>query len=103
MVTIKPGRKEMNKSDIAMALSDREGITEKQAAEIVNLIFDGFINTFKNGGRTEIRGFGSFAVKNYGSYTGRDPRTGKSVEVKPKKLPIFKVGRELKKRVDLKK
>ncbi|HCU23551.1 MAG TPA: hypothetical protein DF383_00930, partial [Deltaproteobacteria bacterium] len=48
----------------------------------------------------EIRGFGSFVNRDYESYTGRNPRTGESIQVEPKKLPFFKVGKELKERVD---
>ena len=81
-------------------LSEKENLTEKQAMEIVNLVFDGFTDALKNGGRIGIRGFGSFVVREYGAYKGRNPKTGKIVEVKPKRLPFFKVGRELKKRVD---
>jgi integration host factor subunit beta len=87
----------MNKADLIEELSKKEYLTEKQAAEIVNLVFDGFTETLKNGGRIEIRGFGSFSVREYKAYTGRNPRTGKIVEVKPKRLPFFKVGKELKK------
>jgi integration host factor subunit beta len=90
----------MKKSDLIVALADKKNLTEKQSMEIVDLVFDGFTNTLKNGGRIEIRGFGSFSVRKYGSYTGRNPRNGDHVEVKPKKLPFFKVGRELKKKVD---
>ena len=63
-------------------------------------MFDGFANELKNDGRIEIRGFGSFAVKEYDAYKGRNPKTGNAVDVKPKRLPFFKVGRELKKMVD---
>jgi integration host factor subunit beta len=90
----------MNKIDVIMALAGKKNLTEKQATDIVNLLFDGFTNELKNGGRIEIRGFGSFTVREYKAYKGRNPRTGKVVEVKPKKLPFFKVGRELKKMVD---
>ena len=90
----------MTKSDLIAALAVKEHLTEKSAMEIVNLVFDGFTNTLKNGGRIEIRGFGSFVVRKYGAYRGRNPKTGKIVEVKPKRLPFFKVGKELKKRVD---
>ena len=90
----------MNKSDLIAVLSRKENLTEKLAADIVDLVFDGFTNALKNGGRIEIRGFGVFEVREYGAYKGRNPKTGKVVEVKPKKLPFFKVGRELKKRVD---
>jgi integration host factor subunit beta len=86
-----------------MALAEKKNLTEKQAMETVNLIFKGFTNELKNGGRIEIRGFGSFSIRKYKSYKGRNPRTGKDVEVKPKRLPFFKVGRGLKKMVDNKK
>jgi integration host factor subunit beta len=90
----------MNKSDLIDAISLKENLTDKNASDIVNLIFDGFTGALKNGGRIEIRGFGSFTVRDYGAYTGKNPKTGKKVAVKPKKLPFFKVGRELKVRVD---
>jgi integration host factor subunit beta len=91
----------MNKIDLIYELSKKEDLTEKQAMEIVNLVFAGFTDTLKKGGRIEIRGFGVFSVRNYKAYTSRNPRTGKGVEVKPKRLPFFKVGRELKKKVDV--
>ena len=90
----------MNKSDLIVALSDKKNLTEKQATEIVDLMFKGFINEFKKGGRIEIRGFGSFSIREYKAYKGRNPKTGKVADVKPKRLPYFKVGAELKKRVD---
>ena len=90
----------MNKSDLIDALSTKENLSEKNAFEIVNLIFDGFTDTLKKGGRIEIRGFGSFSVREYGGYTGRNPKTLEKVQVGPKKLPFFKVGKELKKRVN---
>lgn len=90
----------MNKSGLIEELSKKENLTEKKAAEVVNLIFKGFTDELKNGGRIEIRGFGSFVVREYKGYTGRNPKTGKNIEVPPKRLPFFKVGKELKERVD---
>jgi integration host factor subunit beta len=90
----------MNKSDLISALSTKENLTEKNASEIVNMVFDGFANELKKSGRIEIRGFGSFIAREYGAYNGRNPKTGKKIDVKPKRLPFFKVGRELKKSVD---
>jgi integration host factor subunit beta len=90
----------MNKSELIDALSKKEGLTEKQAADVVGLIFKGFSNQLKNGGRIEIRGFGSFVVRDYDAYTGRNPKTGGTIQVAPKKLPFFKVGKELKERVN---
>jgi len=93
----------MNKSGLIEALSQKLNLTEKKAIDVVNLVFKGFTDELKKGGRIEIRGFGSFVVKNYGAYTGRNPKTGTKIKVDPKKLPFFKVGKELKDRVDKKK
>jgi integration host factor subunit beta len=90
----------MNKADLIEALAVKEGLQEKEAYTIVNLIFDGFTDTLNKGGRIEIRGFGSFSVRKYGAYTGSNPKTGKKVDVKSKRLPFFKVGKELKERVN---
>lgn len=90
----------MKKSDLITALAKKEKITEIKATEIVNLIFDGFMEALKKDGRIEIRGFASFSVRKYKSYTGRNPKTGENVPVKPKKLPFLKVGKELIKMVD---
>jgi integration host factor subunit beta len=57
-------------------------------------------NTLVNGERVEIRGLCSFYVKKYKSYTGRNPKTGEQVKIKPKRLPFFKCGKELKERVN---
>jgi len=90
----------MKKSDVILALSEKEGIREQEAFEIVNLVFSGFTEALRKGRRIEIRGFGSFTVRDYPSYLGKNPKTGKRVEVDPKKLPYFKVGKELKERVN---
>jgi len=93
----------MNKSGLIEALSKKEGLTEKKAIDIVNLIFKGFTEELRKKGRIEIRGLGSFVVRDYQAYTGRNPKTGKNIKVASKKLPFFKVGKELKERVDSKK
>jgi integration host factor subunit beta len=90
----------MNKSELIETLGKKENLTEKKAIDVVNLVFKGFSDELKNGGRIEIRGFGSFVVRSYGAYTGRNPKTGENIKVAPKKLPFFKVGKELKKMVD---
>ena len=92
----------MNKSGLIEALSQKLNLTEKKAIDVVNLVFKGFTDELKSGGRIEIRGFGSFVVKDYDAYTGRNPKTGTKIKVDPKKLPFFKVGKELKDRVDKK-
>ena len=86
----------MTKSDFIAALAAKEKLTDKQATDIINQILGGFSDSLKKGDRIEIRGFGSFSVREYKAYAGRNPMTGKNVGVKPKKLPFFKVGKELK-------
>jgi len=86
----------MTKSDLITALAAKENLTDKQATDTIDLVLGGFTETLKKGGRIEIRGLGSFSVREYGSYKGRNPKTGEIVDVRPKKLPFFKVGKELK-------
>ena len=90
----------MNKADLIEALAEKEGLTRTEAVEIVNMVFDGFTHSLMEGERIEIRGFASFSVREYGTYTGRNPKTGDKIEVGAKKLPFFKVGKELKARVN---
>ncbi len=90
----------MNKSELVEALANENGLTYKKSEEIVNLIFDAMADELSSGGRIEIRGFGSFVVKDYKSYTGRNPKTGEIIQVRPKRLPFFKVGKELRERVN---
>ena len=91
----------MNKSDLIEALSKDTGLAKNKAEEAVNTIFDSMMNALAKGERVEIRGLGSFKIKKYKGYTGHNPKTGKTVKVKPKKLPFFKCGKELKDRVDI--
>ncbi len=91
----------MTKSELVEALSKGEDLTKTKAEEIVNLVFSEMTNALVNGERVEIRGLGSFKVKHYDGYSGRNPKTGKQIKVKPKKLPFFKCGKELKERVDI--
>ena len=89
----------MNKSGMIENLANERGISFKKAEEVVNTVFDTMTEALLTGERIEIRGFGSFVVNDYKSYTGRNPKTGESISVKPKKLPFFKVGKELKLRI----
>lgn len=90
----------MNKSELIIALAKKESLTKQKAEQVVDTIFDTMSEALLAGKRIEIRGFGSFIVREYGSYTGRNPKTGEAITVSPKKLPFFKVGKELKKIVD---
>jgi integration host factor subunit beta len=92
----------MIKSDLVTALSEKEDLSEKKALNIINLIFDDFTKALKNEGRIEIRDFGVFTLKKYKAYLGRNPKTGGKITVEAKKNAFFKVGKELKRRVDRK-
>ena len=86
----------MNKSELVKALADQANISLDEATLVVNTFVDSMKDSLLEGGRVEIRGFGSFMVKEYGSYAGRNPRTGEKVAVEPKRLPFFRAGKELK-------
>lgn len=90
----------MNKSQLIEALAKAENLTIKKAEMVVNTLFGAIEEALVKGDRVEIRGFGSFKVKNYDGYQGRNPKTGEIIQVGQKKLPFFKVGKELKDRVD---
>jgi len=90
----------MNKIDLIQALKDSNHLSKSEAERIVALFFDKMADALAKGERVEIRGLCSFFVKKYGTYTGRNPKTGEKVKIKPKKLPFFKVGKDLKDRVD---
>jgi integration host factor subunit beta len=90
----------MNKLEIIAALKNEANISKSEAAKVVQLFFDHMSDAMAKGDRVEIRGLCSFFVKEYKSYTGRNPKTGAKVMIKPKKLPFFKSGKELKERVD---
>ena len=86
----------MNKSELIKNLAEQSNISLDEATLVVNTFVDCMKNALLEGDRVEIRGFGSFKVKEYGSYAGRNPRTGDRVEVSPKRLPFFRAGKELK-------
>ncbi len=90
----------MTKTDLIQALSKDTGLTIRKAKQVVRTLFSSMANALADGDRVEIRGFGTFKVKNYDGYTGHNPKTGKSIKIKPKKLPFFKCSNELKERVD---
>jgi integration host factor subunit beta len=90
----------MNKLDLIQALRDATDLTKPEAEKVVTIFFNDMGGALAKGERVEIRGFCSFFVKDYGSYSGRNPKTGERVKIKPKKLPFFKAGKELKERVE---
>ena len=91
----------MTKFQLIQKLMEKSNsLAQQDAKTIVNTIFSSMASVLGKGERIEIRGFGNFTVRKYQPYLGRNPRTGTKVEVAPKRLPFFKVGKELKERVD---
>jgi integration host factor subunit beta len=86
----------MTKSELIEAVAERTKITKSRAELVVNCVFDAMTSALERGEGIEIRGYGSFTVRNYKPYDGRNPRTGNQVAVPSKRLPFFKVGKELK-------
>jgi integration host factor subunit beta len=90
----------MNKLELIDVLKYETGLAKTEADAVVRIFFNEMSDALARGDRVEIRGLFSIYVKKYKAYTGRNPRSGKKVKVKTKKLPFFKTGTELKKRVD---
>ncbi|MBF0202621.1 MAG: integration host factor subunit beta [Desulfamplus sp.] len=93
----------MNKLELIKALQKKSKLQRYQAVEVVRIFFDGMANALSKGDRVEIRGLCSFYVKEYPGYIGRNPKTSEKVQITGKRLPVFRCGKELKKRVDYKK
>ena len=91
----------MNGSQLVEAISKETGLSVSKAEEVVRTVFDAMTKALANGERVEIRWLGALSIKHYDEYMGRNPKTGEILPVKPKKLPFFKCGKELKDRVDI--
>jgi integration host factor subunit beta len=89
-----------SKADLITAVADKAGIQAGRAEDLVNLVFECMTEALARGEGIEIRSFGSFSVRQYKAYEGRNPRSGEAVQVKPKRSPHFKVGKELRERVN---
>ncbi len=92
----------MNKLELIDRLAKENGLSKAEAKMSVDLTFQIMGDTLAHGDRTEVRGLGTFTVGEYDEYRGKNPKTGKRIKVLPKKLPFFKVGKELEERVDFK-
>lgn len=90
----------VTKSELVEKLSESLGVPRARAEQVVNVMFDAMVANLEGGHGIEIRGFGSFEVRSYQAYEGRNPRTGEPVHVKAKRLPFFKVGKELRERIN---
>ena len=90
----------MTKSELIEKISEGLKLPAGKAEAIVNCVFDSMVQALERGEGIEIRGFGSFTVREYKAYEGRNPRTGETVHVAPKRLPFFKVGKDLREKVN---
>jgi len=90
----------VTKSELIERISEKLKLPNGKAEQIVNCVFDSMVKALQEGEGIEIRGFGSFTVRQYKAYEGRNPRTGETVHVAPKRLPFFKVGKDLRERVN---
>jgi integration host factor subunit beta len=89
----------MTKSDLIEVFAEERGISRQVSEQVINTIFKYMTQALIDGKRIEVRGFGSFEIREYDGYTARNPRTGVQLEAKPKKLPFFKTGKDLKERI----
>ncbi len=90
----------MTKADLINIIAEHAKLQHKQAEHVINMVFDLMTDALKRDDRIEIRGFGSFVNRAYASYNGRNPKTGQMVKVAPKRVPFFKVGKELREKVN---
>ena len=90
----------MTKSELIDQLAEERQLPRRTAEEVVNLVFDSMRDALCGGERIELRGFGTFTTRYYPGYTGRNPKTSETIEVKPKVLPVFRVGKALHQRVN---
>ena len=90
----------MTKADLIDLVAERAKLPRGRAELLVGQMFDCMVEALRRGEGIEIRGFGSFSIRAYREYQGRNPRTGEAVHVKPKRLAFFKVGKELRERVN---
>jgi len=90
----------MNKSELIEELATKTGYNPKLTDKMVRIFFERIKAALSAGDKVEIRGFGSFTLKKYKGYIGRNPKTGETVEVKPKQLPVFRTGKDLRSRVN---
>lgn len=86
----------MTKADLVEQVATEAEMTKKDAEQLVEIIFDSIIGALNNGEKIELRGFGSFRVRQRDARKGRNPKTGTAVEIPAKRVAYFKPGKELK-------
>ena len=97
---MQPTNDGLTKADLVEEVARVTQLTKKQAESIVNLVFQTIVDSLRAGRKIELRGFGSFRIRNRGARIGRNPKTGEKVEVPPKRIPYFKPGKELKEQLN---
>lgn len=90
----------MNKSELINVLADKANLSKRNSEQFVNLMIDAMIGAMTHEERIEIRGFGSFVIRHYGQYEGRNPKTGQKIKITDKRLPFFKAGKDLVQRIN---
>lgn len=90
----------MNKSELIKIVAEKNEMSHAEAESVVTHVFEAMAAALKDGRRIELRGFGTFITRDYNGYLGRNPRTGEAVSVAPKRLPFFKVGKDVKEAVN---
>lgn len=93
----------MNRTALSKEISKKIGVSQKEAVKYIDLITESITNAMEKGERVEIRGFGSFSVKEYDERDGVNPKTGQKITIAAKKLPAFKAGKDLKEKINKKK
>jgi integration host factor subunit beta len=92
----------MIRSELVQKLcSDFPDLTQREIENVVGALFDSITDQLAQGGRVELRGFGAFSTRQRDARTGRNPRTGEAVDVKAKRVPYFKPGKEMRERLNL--
>jgi len=90
----------MYKADLIQAIANKSGLSKRRSENFINLMFDYLASILVSGKRIEIRGFGSFAVREYNAYEGMNPKTGDKVHIEAKRLPFFKAGKDLNRKIN---
>lgn len=90
----------MNKSTLINVLAEKTDLSKRNSEQFVNLMVDAMISAMTQEDRIERRGFGSFVIRHYGAYEGRNPKTGQTIKIEDKRLPFFKAGKDLLQRIN---
>ncbi|KUK23346.1 MAG: HU family DNA-binding protein [Synergistetes bacterium] len=89
----------MTKAELVREVAEKTGMTKKDTALLVNTLFETIMDALSKGEKVQIAGFGIFEVKERAERVGRNPRTGEEIKIPPRKVPVFRVGKELKTKV----